>query len=288
MQEYLSHQSTNSRDIYFQGYVRPDGKVGTRNLVAVLYTVDCARIVSQRIAQSIPNGVSVGWYSCYSTEDSNDTNTLVGLGSNPNFSSAIVVGLGCQHISPYDVAKAIKKGGKPAASLEIQGTGGTKKTIESGTKIADKFFHDGESLDRTDSPISSLSTGLTIEVSRTSFEKVLSLMSSFGKDFAQQGGRILTDHLVTRSRAFEANKGGSVQTVEPGVYPAGSGIYEVDGMAARSALIYKMDNNSYLTDFAAAGAQIMIRATDEGFGIGNVVSPTINLWTGGSPSKSGH
>ena len=40
-------------DYTFQGYVRPDGKVGSRNYVAVIPTVICATDVAQAICHAV-------------------------------------------------------------------------------------------------------------------------------------------------------------------------------------------------------------------------------------------
>jgi altronate dehydratase len=277
--------SSDLQERSFQGYLRPNGTVGVRNLVAVIYTVDCARIVSQKIADSIPNGISVGWFSCYSTEDINDINTLVGIGSNPNIGSAIVVGLGCQHISPFDVATEIRKTGKPAESLSIQGSGGTKKTVEQGIKIAKKMSAELGTIKRTESSLSNLMIGVNVDGGGQASQRLLNLFGSISRGLVDGGSRVLTNHGIAKSSYF---RNGQIQSeiVRPGQVPRSSGIYEVDGMVARSIENYGLENDGVFTDFAAAGAQIMMRGTRDVFGIGNEISPTINIRVGDS-SKFG-
>ena len=43
--------------ITFQGYVRPNGKVGSRNLVAVIPSVICATDVAQAICRAVQGTV---------------------------------------------------------------------------------------------------------------------------------------------------------------------------------------------------------------------------------------
>ena len=175
----------------FLGYERSDGSVGVRNLVAVIYTVDCARLVSETIASSIPNGIAAGWYSCFSTEDTHDINTLIGIAKNPNVGSTIVIGLGCQHISPSDVAREIRKTGKEAEILTIQGVGGTRKTIEKGVKIATKMSNNLRELKRTLAPLSKLAIGIKLDGQGQSSKISYDLLREVGNGLSEQGGRVL-------------------------------------------------------------------------------------------------
>ncbi|MHA0857255.1 UxaA family hydrolase [Paenibacillus sp. CMAA1364] len=40
-----------------KGYKRADGRIGIRNHVAVMYTVECAHHVADTIARSVPNSI---------------------------------------------------------------------------------------------------------------------------------------------------------------------------------------------------------------------------------------
>jgi len=263
----------------FRGYVRQNGTVGTRNLVGVIYTVDCARIVSQTIASSIPNGTAVGWYSCYSSEDRNDINTLVGIGSNPNIGAALVIGLGCQHISPSEVAKEIAKTGKPTEAFSIQGIGGTRRTIEKGTRTARKMSQDLLRLSRAEADISKLSVGFKSNVDGRSSKIPSFLFQSLATNFVKgHKGVMLTNHRTFETLVANDSSNFEAQSIGPGVRPSGSGLYIVDGLVTRNTRYFGLENEGgELTDFASAGAQIILHQTETGFGIGNVVSPTITF-----------
>ena len=43
----------------FEGYRRPDGRVGVRNHVVIVPTVVCSAVVTERIAASVPNSVAL-------------------------------------------------------------------------------------------------------------------------------------------------------------------------------------------------------------------------------------
>ena len=263
-------------DRSFNGFVRPDGRVGVRNKVAVIYTVDCARFVSDKIAKSIPNGISVGWYSCYSTEDMNDVNTLVGIGANPNVGAAIVIGLGCQSIAPSEIAARISKIGKCVEVLSIQGAGGTNKTIEKGVQIAKRMSNDLFKLKRTRNELSKLSIGVKFDGSGSAFRASWGLIQTVCDEIANFGGKIL----LGQSAGISAKQGYEkypLSNLGLGINPPRSGWYSVDGLVARSERHFGLESDGEPTDLAAAGAQIILRGVESGLVGGNVISPLIKV-----------
>jgi len=263
----------NLQERKFLGYERSDGGVGVRNLVAIIYTVDCARIVSETIAASIPNGIAVGWYSCFSTEDTHDINTLVGIAKNPNVGASIVIGLGCQHISPTDVAREIRKTGKQAEILTIQGIGGTRKTIEKGIKIATKMSAELEKLKRTENELAKLTIGMKLDGSGQGAKISGKLLGAVGNELAEEGGKVL----VGDSMGQSGLSGRELPKLEAGVYPKEDGWFQVDGLTARNVRHFGLEADGEPTDFAAAGAQILLRGVETGFVGGNIVSPLIKV-----------
>ncbi|MBC7235128.1 MAG: UxaA family hydrolase [Chloroflexi bacterium] len=118
------------------GYRRSDGSLGIRNHVAVIYTVECAKVVAARIAAQFPNTQLFGRRTgCFYSGPIRDK--LVALGRHPNVASALVVGLGCEYIDAAEVAEAIGETGKPTASLIITRSGGTLRSLEQGCKLLD-------------------------------------------------------------------------------------------------------------------------------------------------------
>ena len=71
----------------FMGYVRENGKVGSRNHVAVIPSVNCANEVAKRIAAAVPNTRSLNHHQgCCELPPDLDrvTMSLTGLGMSPN------------------------------------------------------------------------------------------------------------------------------------------------------------------------------------------------------------
>ena len=116
------------------GYVRPDGQMGIRDHLAVIYTVECAKVVAAKIAQQFPGAQLFGRRTgCMASQPMFDK--LVALGRHPNVGAALVVGLGCEYIEAEAVAAAIAASGKPAESVVITRSGGTLRSVERGCRL---------------------------------------------------------------------------------------------------------------------------------------------------------
>lgn len=123
----------------FMGYVRPDGKVGSRNHVAVIPTVVCAADVAQAIVRQVPG--TVGFFhhqGCCQLPPDLDrvTKTLAALGCSPNVGAALVVSLGCEGTDHQQVFEAIRATGKPVEIIHIQELGGPTRGIQAGMDAA--------------------------------------------------------------------------------------------------------------------------------------------------------
>ncbi len=126
----------------FMGYVRKNGKVGARNLVAVIPSVVCANDVAQTIVAQVQN--TVGYFHhqgcCQLPPDlERVTDTLIGLGCSPNVGAALVVSLGCEGTDTERLVETIAKTGKPVEVIRIQELGGTSRAIAAGIDAAQKL-----------------------------------------------------------------------------------------------------------------------------------------------------
>ena len=146
----------------FQGYHRPEGKAGTRNYVLVIPSVGCSQVVGQAIAQGLkgvvylPNILGCGQVG----EDRMLVKkTLVGFGTHPNASAVLIVGNGCEQLSPEEIEKGIAPTGKRVEVIVIQSVGGTRKTIALGRKIVKEMREDAAKLNREPIPLSELILG---------------------------------------------------------------------------------------------------------------------------------
>ena len=116
------------------GYSRSDGRIGIRNVVLVVYLVECAHHVARAIVEGFShknNAVElIGFPGCYP----NDYAFLMmeRLLTHPNVGSVLLVSLGCEGFRREALEKVVSESGRPVDTLVIQQSGGTKKSIELG------------------------------------------------------------------------------------------------------------------------------------------------------------
>jgi altronate dehydratase large subunit len=126
----------------FNGYQRPDGRVGSRNLVGVIPTVVCANDVAQAVVRQVQG--CAGFYhhqGCCQLPPDLDrvTETLISLGKSPNLGAVLLVSLGCEGTDTDRLYREIQSTGKPVEIIRIQELGGTSKAISAGTDAAQKL-----------------------------------------------------------------------------------------------------------------------------------------------------
>jgi altronate dehydratase large subunit len=123
----------------FMGYVRENGKVGSRNFVAVIPSVVCANDVAMAIVAQTDNtrGIYHHQGCCQLPPDLEMvTDSLIGLGCHPNAGAVLIVSLGCEGTDVDRLVREISKTGKPVELIEIQKLGGTSKSIAKGIDAA--------------------------------------------------------------------------------------------------------------------------------------------------------
>ncbi|WP_255460883.1 UxaA family hydrolase [Edaphobacter albus] len=159
----------------FDGFVRPDGRVGTRNYVGILTTVNCSASVARRIAahftpeilSAYPNvdGVVAITHGtgCGMAEHGEPANLLrrvfSGYATHPNFASVLLLGLGCETNQIDHLVPLIGQPGTVAA-LAIQEEGGTTATIKSGIAKIYEMLQQANAVTRSSVPASHLVIGL--------------------------------------------------------------------------------------------------------------------------------
>lgn len=147
METHLVHPSSCHAN--FMGFRRADGRVGTRNAIAVLTSVNCSATVAKRIAahftaerlSAYPNVDGVVAFShmsgCGMAKSGrgidNLRRTISGYARHPNFAAALIIGLGCE-VNQLD---ALLESTEIESSdhlqlLGIQDEGGTTAAIQAG------------------------------------------------------------------------------------------------------------------------------------------------------------
>ena len=115
-----------------RGYLRADGRKGIRNTVVVAYLVECAHHVAREIAAPFrEHDVHViGFAGCY--PNAYAETMMRRLCTHPNVGAALLVSLGCESFNRNRLAQAIRESGRPAQTIVIQASGGTRKSIAEG------------------------------------------------------------------------------------------------------------------------------------------------------------
>jgi altronate hydrolase len=161
----------------FMGYLRPDGRVATRNYIGVLSTVNCSASVSKFVAQhftperlaAFPNvdGVVPITHSVGCGMDSNGKGmdvlqrTIAGYVRHANFSGIVIIGLGCEgnQMDALFAAQGLEQG-PMLAPLIIQDSGGTRKTVDAAVAAVESMLPKANELKRTRVPASHITIGL--------------------------------------------------------------------------------------------------------------------------------
>jgi altronate dehydratase large subunit len=146
----------------FLGYLRDDGRAGTRNRVLVLSILGLVTRVAERIAACVPGTLLVATpygRGQYGTDKALHRAQLVGLCRNPNVAAVLVVG--ADRISVDQVAAAAAECGKPVRAVALDDT--HEDAVEAsarGIRIAAELVHAASRLTRTEIPTASLFLGV--------------------------------------------------------------------------------------------------------------------------------
>ena len=167
-----------TRDRTFQGYHREDGRVGTRNYIGVLTSVNCSGSVARFIAEAAEKSGMLDAYpnvdgivpivhgsgcGMASQGDGYDIllRTLKGYAQHPNFGGILLVGLGCEVLQLADLVGDRKITHDGALRyMTIQQTGGTRRSIEMGLEHLASLADFANRASRAPAPVSELVLGM--------------------------------------------------------------------------------------------------------------------------------
>jgi altronate hydrolase len=159
----------------FLGFRRDDGRIGTRNYIGILTSVNCSATVARQIArrfqpEHLPSGVDgvvalTHTTGCGMAHDGEGIEvlrrTLAGYARQPNFGGVLIVGLGCEvNQIPELFAHAGLRTGPRLRTLGIQDSGGTLAAIERGVAEVEAMIAIAAQDRRMPAPASALSLGL--------------------------------------------------------------------------------------------------------------------------------
>ena len=141
--DYFAEQAT------FDGIVRKDGRIATRNYIGVISTVNCSATVTRGVSdyfkrydilKDFPNVDGVVGLTHGSGCGMGSTGlgidmlrrTIAGYAKHPNFAGIVLIGLGCEanQMSALTFTQNLKEN-SVLHTMTIQDKGGTKKTLDS-------------------------------------------------------------------------------------------------------------------------------------------------------------
>jgi altronate hydrolase len=162
----------------FQGFVRADGRVGTRNYIGILSTVNCSATVVNQIAAAFsrpedmaafphvdgvvafPHATGCG-IEAGGEGHRNLQRVMAGFARHPNFAGVLMVGLGCE---VNQVAGVLADMGLEQSdtlyAMTIQDTGGTRQTVAEGIARVKAMLPAAEKARRQTVPASHLTLAL--------------------------------------------------------------------------------------------------------------------------------
>ena len=181
LQDYAFSRNSNSLPPIspartFNGYHRQNGKVGTRNYLGILTSVNCAGSVARFIEEAanktdflkdypnidgiVPIVHSTGCGMSGQGEGYQTLHrTLTGYANNPNFGGILLVGLGCEVLQ----VSSLVDSQEPSAAfryMTIQSEGGTRKTIEKGLQELHLLAQEANKATRAPAPVSEIMVGM--------------------------------------------------------------------------------------------------------------------------------
>jgi altronate hydrolase len=160
----------------FQGIVRADGGVATRNYIGILTSVNCSATVARMVAKHFENNLDdypnvdgvvalTHKTGCGMASEGEGMEllrrTLTGYAQHPNFYAVLNIGLGCEanQINFWLDASKLKLSQKLQA-FTIQEKGGTTKAVKDGIARIKELLPDANRIERRSVPASHLILGL--------------------------------------------------------------------------------------------------------------------------------
>jgi altronate hydrolase len=161
---------------HFRGFRRADGRVGTRNYVAIVSTVNCSASVSQFVKQrfadvtrdypNVDGVIAVTHKSGCAIEESGEDHlalqrVLAGYAKHPNVAAYVVIGLGCEvnqakvMVERQGMTLPLAPDGRPPI-VTIQESGGIRKAVDRAVSEVARLLPRANEAKRTQEPVSEI------------------------------------------------------------------------------------------------------------------------------------
>jgi len=160
----------------FPGFRRADGRIGTRNYVAVISSVNCSASVSRFICERFDDAALEDFphvdgvlalthkggcaIAPGGEEQTRLARTIAGVATHPNVGAYLLVGLGCETNHVASILDSALRGRDAVPTLVMQEEGGTAATVAAGVKALAGFLPEVNRARREPVPASGIVLGL--------------------------------------------------------------------------------------------------------------------------------
>jgi altronate hydrolase len=174
---HITQYLPRSQCATFEGFVREDGQVGTRNFIGIIPSVNCSATAARQIADHFRGGAMIEWPNVDgvvalthgsgcgtgATGEMLDTlrRTIAGYARHANFHAVLMIGLGCEvnQIDALLKTQSLQEGPR-LRSMVIQDIGGSARTVRQGIEIVRELLVTANTARRSTVPVSQLRLGL--------------------------------------------------------------------------------------------------------------------------------
>ncbi len=155
----------------FMGYARPDGRVGTRNFIGIMASVNCSSTVCNAIADManrllLPRFPNIDGFApivhdqgCGMANSGEGFDTLVrvlkGYRDHPNFGGVLIVGLGCE-VNQLTLYKRTEWTQERIGIFNIQDVGGSSSAVRRALELLEPICEAANLDSRSEQPVSKL------------------------------------------------------------------------------------------------------------------------------------
>uniref|UniRef100_A4WP83 Altronate dehydratase n=1 Tax=Cereibacter sphaeroides (strain ATCC 17025 / ATH 2.4.3) TaxID=349102 RepID=A4WP83_CERS5 len=159
----------------FQGYLRPDGRVGTRNYIGIMASVNCSSTVCNAIAEAanrtlLPRFPGIDGFApivhdqgCGMASAGEGFDALVrvlkGYRDHPNFGGVLIVGLGCE-VNQLTLYKRTDWTEERIGIFNIQDVGGSASAVRRALELLEPICAAADQDRRSEQPVSKLVLGM--------------------------------------------------------------------------------------------------------------------------------
>lgn len=147
-----------------RGYRRPNGRVGVRNVVAIIPT----SVSTAGLATAIADGLGtwaratphqMGTHPPAGARKQTER-TLIGVGRHPNVGGAVVVGHGTEALGVRDLQAAIEEHDTPVRTVVVREVGGARTATARGRALATALYDEIAAAERVEIGLDELIVGV--------------------------------------------------------------------------------------------------------------------------------